>query len=389
MPEAAILGYCTNLYIQVNPSVTVAVLPTLPSSRRGRFDNTAIVQSRDTAGLFVQGPPIVPTAPGTPPVTLSTITQSGDHNYAAIGQTSVSRTEQSVSGVTQINSGNKAYVNQADAGQSSTVLQTSGSNMAFVNQGLGGPGTNATTDNISLVNQIGEGGGSTATVEQDGTLDNSAVTQSGTADVAVVKQKDPNYSPGTSGVNDTANFSTVSQSGSSDRADVGQAGLHNTSTITELNTNNDANVSQAGTYNVSTVSQNAATGTAGYTGQLYGAIIYPYPQTNHNSMVIVRQVGDNLTSKTTENGAATFAFVNQVGMGETSTVTQTVAGSNNAAFVEQFGTGNTSSFVQTGSNNQSQPLPNTDVSGKLVGAKGIHQFGNANYCGDGPLNDLT
>ncbi len=126
---------------------------------------------------------------------------------------------------------------QKDDGQLSGITQSSDANRATVSQGLeGGPETTAagtTYENDSRVDQGGVGG-HIATVTQSGRLNQSDLDQTGSGNMALVRQ------------NGTTGSSTVTQSGDGAMVDIDQArGMRNDATVRQA-ANGTATVDHAG-----------------------------------------------------------------------------------------------------------------------------------------------
>jgi trimeric autotransporter adhesin len=217
--------------------------------------------------------------------------------------------------------GSHAWANSYN--EDATVNQSGGNQSATVTQ------TNGYSDTVS-VNQSGEGffGADTATVSQTNTSGNwnTAITQSGSGDVASIAQtgaQSNNVSVIQTGNKASAGVTQNNESSDTDK--VSQGGLGNSATVLQEN----------GSDNRVTVSQDA---------QDYnlGGANYAYVQ---------QESAFGSTADVTQSlGVANVAQTYQSGSDDYLSISQSLGGFNKA-YVTQIGNGNSSTVTQTGSGN--------------------------------------
>jgi hypothetical protein len=332
----------------------------------------------------------------------SYIEQNGTGAWAEVDQDGANNSSDIRQGNNLKRSGDRAFVDQRGDDNVSTVKQSVDDTGPDSNPAYGG----ANTVNYSIVNQSGsrntsnitqnavngendESPNALATVNQLSDDNKSDITQNSDA-VASVTQSggDYNVSSIEQQLNSDGAYATVVQTGalnasqviqSADAtATVNQTGGYNHSFVTQ-NAAATANVTQGGIDNKAVIEQFAGADNAGATiiQDEEGATVPGYPsndaritqsadatgtitQTGDNNVSTIEQLASsgNSEATSTQNGAGnrsdikqigstTFAFVEQIGASNVSTITQDTANQHDAN-VRQEGAGNYSSIYQRG-----------------------------------------
>lgn len=281
----------------------------------------------------------------------ASVTQSGDGNTSDVGQLGINNDAtitqiglNNDSGVSQTGNDNVATVGQNGNGGISDVSQQSNNNDATVSQASAATSTitqrgsqpnpgpfNGRRNNVANTTQGSNATGSTATVDQNGVLNKSDITQNAANTVADVKQ------------NNIYNTSTVDQTGEGAKAFVTQGGGYgdNVSTVKQTATAT-ANVTQTGQpsvgpdfTNISNIDQS-------------GASSATITQNGSHNLSDAFQSGDGNSAKVNQDGTFQTSFVDQSGDNGVVDIGQDEGSSNNSATVRQGGLNNDSFVYQFG-----------------------------------------